>query len=181
VRFSPPLPREKVSAIQRLGMGTENKVILRFKKVFWPADEPYLQTTEVPLRIINGHYFGKANTLIVHISPQLDYQQWSNERLLEHVVSNIKSMFGIKRLPDIVDHCVTRWETDEFSLGSYSYMHKGSNSQHIRDLAEPSHGGRVLWAGEACSVEGQQCVHGAYISGEEAAGQILDTLAKEGW
>lgn len=69
---------------------------------------------------------------------------------------------------------------DEFSLGSYSYMRTGSHSQHIRDLARPSHGGRVLWAGEACSVEGQQCVHGAYMSGQEAADQVLRALRTEG-
>jgi monoamine oxidase len=33
--FDPPLPDEKVEAIDRLGMGVLDKVVLRFPEVFW--------------------------------------------------------------------------------------------------------------------------------------------------
>ena len=39
MEFDPPLPREKVRAIEALGMGTENKVVMRFKEVFWDAEQ----------------------------------------------------------------------------------------------------------------------------------------------
>ena len=38
VRFSPPLPEWKVAAIQRLGFGNLNKVVLCFDRVFWDPD-----------------------------------------------------------------------------------------------------------------------------------------------
>ena len=38
VTFSPPLPERKRAAISRLAMGVLNKVVLKFPRVFWPAD-----------------------------------------------------------------------------------------------------------------------------------------------
>lgn len=38
IEFSPPLPAEKLGAIDRLGMGHLSKVYLRFPEVFWEPD-----------------------------------------------------------------------------------------------------------------------------------------------
>lgn len=38
VAFDPPLPEDKATAIERLGMGLLDKVYLRFPEVFWDAD-----------------------------------------------------------------------------------------------------------------------------------------------
>lgn len=35
VEFTPPLPEWKLSAIQRLGFGNLNKVVLCFERIFW--------------------------------------------------------------------------------------------------------------------------------------------------
>jgi hypothetical protein len=35
IEFSPALPARKLTAIQRLGMGSINKIVLRFPSVFW--------------------------------------------------------------------------------------------------------------------------------------------------
>ena len=46
IRFSPPLPRAKTDAIARLGMGTLDKVYLRYEEVFWDADVTWILTPE---------------------------------------------------------------------------------------------------------------------------------------
>ncbi|MEL7028320.1 MAG: FAD-dependent oxidoreductase [Pseudomonadota bacterium] len=46
VDFQPPLPEDKQSAIQRLGMGTLDKVYLRFDEVFWDEDVTWITTPE---------------------------------------------------------------------------------------------------------------------------------------
>ena len=56
-------------------------------------------------------------------------------------------------LPAMVDWRVTRWGEDPFSCGAYSYMRVGSAPADVHALAAPEHGGRVHFAGEACSVE----------------------------
>lgn len=38
VAFDPPLPTDKATAIERLGMGLLDKVYLRFPEVFWDAE-----------------------------------------------------------------------------------------------------------------------------------------------
>lgn len=42
IDFDPPLPEAKAGAIERLGMGLLDKVILRFDEVFWDADADLL-------------------------------------------------------------------------------------------------------------------------------------------
>jgi hypothetical protein len=76
-------------------------------------------------------------------------------------------------MPKLLDHVVTDWGADPFSCGAYSYARVGSDSSDIRNLAAPEHRGRVRFAGEACSVEGAQCVHGAVSTGQEAAAATL--------
>lgn len=46
IRFSPALPENKQSAIQRLGMGVLDKVYLQFPDVFWDADTTWILTPE---------------------------------------------------------------------------------------------------------------------------------------
>jgi len=46
ITFSPPLPRWKSEAIARLGVGTLDKVYLRYEDVFWDADVTWIATPE---------------------------------------------------------------------------------------------------------------------------------------
>ena len=71
VRFTPPLSAPKREAIARLGMGTENKVVLRWAvaDIFWPAAVPYLQCTDQRFRFLNLHHFGKPGVLLVMRAP----------------------------------------------------------------------------------------------------------------
>jgi len=69
---------------------------------------------------------------------------------------------------------VTRWGTDPFSLGSYSYLAVGS-SPADRDALGRSVDDRVYFAGEAVSVDYPATVHGALLSGRDAADEIVST------
>lgn len=44
--FTPPLPSETQSAINRLGMGVLDKVYLRYERVFWDRDVTWIATPE---------------------------------------------------------------------------------------------------------------------------------------
>lgn len=41
ITFQPPLPSWKTEAVNALGFGNMNKVVLEFKKVFWDVDVDY--------------------------------------------------------------------------------------------------------------------------------------------
>ena len=47
VEWCPPLPKRKRASFDSIGFGAENKVILRFNRVFWEPRKPYIQTVKV--------------------------------------------------------------------------------------------------------------------------------------
>ena len=82
-------------------------------------------------------------------------------------------MFRLKSLPVPADYIVTNWGSDEHSFGAYSYARTGTTVLDVEALAAPEHDGRLYFAGEACSITGPQCVHGAVVTGNAAAVNIL--------
>lgn len=69
VQFLPPLSDEKRMAIQTLGMGVHNKVILRFHPddVFWPPNTPQINCLDRRFQFLNLHAYGKFGVLLTHI------------------------------------------------------------------------------------------------------------------
>lgn len=92
---------------------------------------------------------------------------------------------------------VTRWESDPYSLGAYSYVPPDSSEDPYNPMAipvachadadaalaqskgDPEKAGRglplqtrVFFAGEATSLTDSYTVHGAYLSGEREAQRI---------
>ncbi len=49
IRFDPPLPAQKQTAIDRLQMGVLDKLYLRYPAVFWDADKTWIITAETGL------------------------------------------------------------------------------------------------------------------------------------
>mmetsp|Transcript_7689 Transcript_7689/g.12228 ORF Transcript_7689/g.12228 Transcript_7689/m.12228 type:complete len:179 (-) Transcript_7689:102-638(-) len=87
--------------------------------------------------------------------------------------------FRKEPFPTPLDYVVARWDSDPFALGSYSYLKLGATWPQIEDLARPypAKDPHIFFAGEATSLEGIQCVTGAYKSGLRAAKQILADIA----
>ena len=79
-------------------------------------------------------------------------------------------MFG-NRVPKPVDYQITRWASDPFSLGSYSFNALGSKPKQRRELAQPVDA-RIFFAGEATEEDYFGTAHGAYLSGLRAAEEM---------
>jgi len=78
-------------------------------------------------------------------------------------------------VPDPEGFVFTRWASDPFSRGSYSFIGVGASNDSRRDLAEPlgdSRVDRVFFAGEATSTGHAATVHGAYLSGRRVADEV---------
>ena len=180
VEFEPELSESKRRAIACVGMGVENKVIMRFDEVFWPRRAKFFQCTDQRFRFLNLHAYGKQNTLCAHVAPPFGegFDGMTDEEVLTEVIGTLRRMFkknnaAASTRAKLLDHRVTRWGEDPFSCGAYSYMRVGSTKADIDALRAPEHDDRVHFAGEACSVEGAQCVHGALLTGQGAAAAIL--------
>jgi len=74
-------------------------------------------------------------------------------------MQRLAGMFG----PDIPEpdaHHITRWASDPYAFGSYSYLRPGSNGDTRDALAMPVDE-RLFFAGEATSRDYAATVHGA--------------------
>ena len=86
-------------------------------------------------------------------------------------IAELVGLFGsdfAKRVKPLAFHA---WGSDPWARGSYSYAVPGRADDHAR-LAMPVDG-RLFFAGEACSTTDYSTAHGAYLTGEETAGQLI--------
>jgi monoamine oxidase len=177
VRFLPELPRDKRDAIARLGMGVLNKCYLRFQDAFWPADVDWLE--HVSAR--HGEWtewvsFKRAANMPIlwgfnAADRGREVEAWSDAQMVASAMQTLRSIFG-PGIPDPIDYQVTRWASDPFSLGSYSYNPVGA-APNIRKLLAAPLGTRLSFAGEATEHDYFGTAHGAYLSGLRAAREIL--------
>lgn len=177
VRFVPELPEAKRHAIATLGMGVLNKCYLRFPHAFWPHDIDWLEY--IPQQ--HGEWtqwvsFQRATKLPVLLGFNAgdrgrDMEAWSDEKTVASAMSVLKTIFG-HDIPHPVDHQITRWASDRFARGSYSFNALHATPAMRTALAQPL-GGRLFFAGEASSKDHFGTAHGAYLSGVQAARDVL--------
>ncbi|CAH8594262.1 unnamed protein product [Schistosoma margrebowiei] len=273
-RFEPRLPDWKISAIQRLGFGVLNKVVLIFEKSFWDrshnlfghvnestnsrgelflfwsiTDKPVLialiagraacdlenEKTSPTRRLSPGskgqnslvnnsatstsHLLGRGlKEPIIIRAMQVLRGIFSQEGSTNSVSnnnnnSNISNCNGgmhsnqeKKKLiiPNPIDAYVTRWRTDPYSRGSYSYVavgatgadydilgepvyysssssdekqttnHASEQSHGIYDISMPTNNPRIFFAGEHTCRCYPATVHGAFLSGLREAARVAN-------
>jgi monoamine oxidase len=178
VKFEPGLTDEKIASIGRLGVGTMNKIALRFSKPFWPEDAYRLglfnSSTEnlieyLPMTPYSGEPVIVGLTRGRHAR---SLETAKKEDVVQQALTDLKFMFGSSVPHSAVESVVTSWYSDEFSRGAYSHVAPGASFADYRTLAKPL-GERIFFAGEATHATYPGTVHGAYLSGERAANEIV--------
>lgn len=177
VRFSPALPHDKQNAISKLEMGVLNKCYLRFAEPFWSAKVDWLEYVSE----MKGEWTEWVSFLRIVKKPVLlgfiaadrarEMESWTDEQIVESAMLTLRTIFG-PRIPEPVGFQVTRWATDPYAKGSYSFNSVGSHPGMRKVLAAPI-GRVVFFAGEATNAEHFGTAHGAYLSGIRAAREIL--------
>ena len=68
--------------------------MLRFDRVFWDSS-PYIQCTDDRFRLLNGNYFGKPNTIVLHASPPFGNGYWgmNDEQVGAEGVDLLRNMY----------------------------------------------------------------------------------------
>ena len=177
VEFDPPLPDAKRTAIQRLGMGVLDKVVVAFNEPFWPEDVHWFGFVgaDQPLHsAFNGMVF-TGEPILVGLRggarARTGERRHDRDSVIE-VVEALATAFDAD-VPEPSGALVTRWAADPFARGSYSYVAAGASRDDHEALAEPV-GDRLLFAGEATSSEFFATVHGAYQSGLREANRVVE-------
>lgn len=177
VEFVPRLPAKTTAAISQLDMGVLNKCYLRFPKVFWPADVDWLEY--IPEK--HGEWTEWVSFVRVADKPILlgfnagdrgrAIESLSDDQIVGSAMDTLRVIFG-KDIPAPDDFQITRWGSDPFAVGSYSFNPVGSHPRLRRELAQPLLN-RLYFAGEATEQNYFGTAHGAYLSGIRGAKEIL--------
>ena len=181
VTLDPPLDSLKQEALSRIGYGgVLNKIGIRFSRRFWPSDREKLTT--LPVRADNRALYhiwtdfssvAGCPLLVGYASGDMATsmdQKDSDEDICHAALSVLRRMF-LSPLPVAENYVLTRWRSDPWSQGSYSYGAVGGSGEERRQLAKPV--GRCLFfAGEATHDVHYGTVHGALLSGEREARRI---------
>ena len=176
VKFTPELPTAKQRAIAALGMGVLNKCYLRFPKVFWRSDVDWLEyIPEQRGQWVEWVSFARPTGLPILLGFNAAEQGRSLETLTDaqtvaSAMQTLRRMFG-NAIPEPTSYQITRWASDPFALGSYSFNALGSTPRMRDQLREPV-SNRLYFAGEATHRQHPSSVHGAYLSGVRAAQKI---------
>jgi polyamine oxidase len=175
IEFRPSLPDAATAAIERLGMGSFLKVVLRFPERTWRGGADWLGRVGEPTFREFVDLEGVAREPLV-----VGFATGSEARRLEGldddaVVGEAMAAYRAALGGDVADPVaaiVTRWGRDPFARGSYSYLALGATRDDRDALAAPI-GRRLILAGEATSRRFPSTVHGAWLSGVAAAERLI--------
>ncbi|MCY4014255.1 MAG: FAD-dependent oxidoreductase [Gammaproteobacteria bacterium] len=175
VVFRPDLPRRTRRAIDELGMGVLNKTCLLFEDVFWEKDVELIgyagEKTGQWAETLNLYpYTGQPILMMFNAgSFGARIEEMPDAEIVAQALAALEVMYG--RVPRPKHSRITRWRSDPWSYGSYSYVPVGASFRRHGDLARPVDD-RVFFAGEATHQDYPATVHGAFLSGVRAARQV---------
>lgn len=177
VEFVPPLPASKCAALQNIGVGVLNKLVLKFPRKFWPETDwlgyvsgrkgfwaewlDMSQHTGQPILIaFNAAEYGR------------EVEQLTDAEQVAQALKILRLLFGAE-VPEPESYVITRWASDPFAFGSYTYLRPGGSGADRYALAAPVNH-KLFFAGEATHREYLSTVHGAWLSGLRAAEEVLE-------
>jgi monoamine oxidase len=178
IRLAEPLAPKRQRAIDALGMGLLNKCVLRFDRAFWPADKDWIDF----LGPVETLWADWTNYLPATGQPVLvgfnaarmadAVEAFSDADTAASALGALRAMFG-SAVPEPSGAQVSRWRQDPFALGAYSFAAVGSSRKDRKALFGTDWDGRLAFAGEAASADQPSTVHGALITGRQAAQAVL--------
>jgi monoamine oxidase len=208
--FVPPLPDELMGAIDRLALCLMNKIEISFPHRWWPEGTGELNFASV---MRSGDLCALGNMpwswwMVEEDEPAIlvcyatgvfaeRIETMSEEDIQTEAIDTLRvalledsPLLGISNIPDPVRVNVTKWRSDPFARGSWTYFKAGSmgmSDVSTFQIFNQVQGGaeKLYFAGEhTCDgcVAGLDIgtVHGAYLSGRLAADNLLEDVQNMG-
>lgn len=173
IQFIPALPKEKIKAFSKIGMGPGLKVFLKFKERFYPDnifggntcaayynDKTGKKTKD---HILIAFVMGKQAKVLCELSDEL---------ILKSLLVELDKMFHGLASQNYLDFRVFNFAKKPFIQGAYSFS--TLNMGNAREIAAESINNKLFFAGEAMNVNGNhQTVHGALESSKIAIEEMF--------
>ncbi|RZF38231.1 hypothetical protein LSTR_LSTR005592 [Laodelphax striatellus] len=199
--FVPKLPAEKVEAIKNLGFGNINKIFLQYDNPFWVwgrGTMNFARTIEElrdECEWTNGIHGleevqGSQEILMIEVSGKHAdaVEKLTDDNIAQDVTCLLRKFVGDPTIPYPSSILRSKWKENSNFLGAGSYFSVNSTVGHQLDLQSPipsfpcttGEEGEppeiapvLLFAGEATCPTYFSTVHGARLSGLQAAQDII--------
>ncbi|GLH00618.1 Possible lysine-specific histone demethylase 1 [Gryllus bimaculatus] len=168
VQFSPPLPDWKVAAIQRLGFGNLNKVVLCFERIFWDPNANLFghvgSTTASRGELFLFWNLYRAPVLLALVAGEAAaiMENVSDDVIVGRCIAVLKGIFGNSAVPQPKETVVTRWRGRPVVAGSYSSWPWLVRQRTTRLLAAPCTCVHVV-CGRGLIFQSHECVHFNFV------------------
>ncbi|XP_061727426.1 peroxisomal N(1)-acetyl-spermine/spermidine oxidase-like [Cydia pomonella] len=199
--FSPPLPEDKQTAIDKISMGVLDKIILTFDQPWWTqnisrflfiwkeADMKKVPASDLWTTKILGasRPMGSSNTLTLWISGNIakEVEMLPEDTVKAKCVELLQRFMGDTlniTVPQPTAILRTTWYSNPYTRGSYTFdniltpQYPDARDWLARPIVDSSGAPRVLFAGEATSRRHFGTVHGASETGYREAMRLVNKL-----
>jgi len=177
IEFVPALPNRKLQAISDLPNGLLNKVGIEFNPKWQEASEGFMldyhSCDEEYCSVLFGFYGGNLATGFTAGRFGAHLENEGDGAATEFCMQALRDAFGNDITKHILKTSETAWLNNPLTLGSYSYLSPGCKG--AREALAESVDSKLHFAGEATMPSEFATVHGAYMSGKQAAGKVMET------
>ncbi|KAE9006794.1 hypothetical protein PR003_g16770 [Phytophthora rubi] len=189
LQFHPELPLAKADVISRSQMGQCMKVMVQFPEAFWPKNASFItqisntstcrpsetDAKRIYFPVVFSYYATKGVPILegdlVGDTAQEISAKLSDDQIAHALFLQLQDTFGVG-IPEPVGHFITRWDQDQWAQGAYSSVTVESTYEDP-DILRHSVADRLFFAGEATNYEYQGALQAAYLSGRQAADEII--------
>ena len=170
IAFEPALPHWKQDAIDSMGFGDTDKIIMQFDRVFWNSQLTsfYIAGSPFPFAICAS---GKRILVfMIGGSRARRMEDAKDEDTIATILKHLRSAFPDETVR-LQHYRISRWSQDVYARGSYSYFALNTSLATFDTLGKECCHGQLFWAGEHTSSGGS--VHTAFATGQREAKKIL--------
>ncbi len=175
IAFVPDLPEHRWKAIDSIGMGLLDKIVLTFGQSFWGDYQQFGIADAADPTLVKSFYdcsreVGGDAVLMVFLggNSARRLSAMAEQEEVQDTMAALRKVFD--NVPDLVASKVTRWMQDPWACGSYSFAKVGSTAEVYDTVAGPI--GNLLFAGEHTSKHAHSTVHGAWETGQREAKRL---------
>ncbi|NNJ76925.1 MAG: FAD-dependent oxidoreductase [Anderseniella sp.] len=175
--------RDVLTLMENVPCGFYEKVAIAFDKdVLGDIEQPSVNILpEDGSEPINFQFANFGNPMVIgHVAGSVARQLLAegDAAMVEFAMQRLVAAFGSDIKARMVNAATTDWGSNPFVRGGYSFAKPGC-AHHRHQMIEADTG-NLAFAGEAFSRQWEATAHGAWASGRDVAGRLVDNLASAG-